>query len=482
MLGLSGCIDLDLAPYSSLTPENFFKSTNDANSAVLSAYSSFTNTTIFNQYAEVVQSQGTDDAEWGYGRNTNNTDKNDFDKFKYTTESNLIYSLWTGYYAAINTCNYAIDNITAMSGSAISDTKRNQLIGEAKFLRAYFYFGLVRYFGGVPLVTKQTTSLTGLKIKRDPAEDVYALIIHDLEFASTNLPAKKEYAAADIGRATKGAALALLAKVYLTKGDWQKVVELTAQVLPLGYSLCSKYADNFDLTKENGQESIFELQYLAGDGNPGSIYSGYFRPPFVTLNGWAGYGDDPVTKNLYDAYEAADQRRNVCIRLYTKAEYPGMSATILYPYYCNKYIDLSSIATRSNSGNNQPVLRYSDVYLMRAEALGRINPSNTEAYEYLNKVRRRAYGFPIDQPASCDIQPGLTPEEFVNTIIKERRLEFAFEGHRWFDLVRTKKLKEAMMAQNPEVGALVLDKHLIFPIPQLEISANELLEQNDAWK
>lgn len=482
LLGLNACVDLDLSPYSSLTPENFFKNESDAKSAVLAAYSNFSNTTVFNQFVEVVQSQGTDDAEWGYGRNTNNTNKNDFDKIKYTPESNLIYSVWVGYYSAINNCNYAIDNITAMSADKISDTKRVQLIGEAKFLRAYFYFGLVRYFGDVPLVTKQTTSLENLKVPRDPKEDVYKLIIADLEDASANLPTKAQYATADLGRATKGAALSLLAKVYLTREEWQKAVDATSQVLTLGYSLCDKYADNFDLTKENGKESIFEIQYLAGDGNPGSIYNGYFRPPFVTINGWAGYGDNPVTKNLWDAYATGDTRRNVCIRLYTKAEYPGMSATILYPYYCNKYLDLSSISTRSNSGNNQPVLRYSDVYLMRAEALGRLNASNPEAYEYLNKVRRRAYGVPVDQPASCDIQPELSKEDFVDTIIKERRLELAFEGHRWFDLVRTKKLKEAMMAQNPEIGAIVEEKHLMFPIPQLEIDANEMLEQNPLWK
>ena len=349
-------------------------------------------------------------------------------------------------------------------------------------MRAYFYFLLVRYFGGVPLVVKQTTSLENLKIPRNSEEEVYQQIISDLEEASANLPTKSQYTTADFGRATKVAALSLLAKVYLTREEWQKVVDITDQVLTMGYSLCDTYADNFDLNKENGQESVFEIQYLAGDGNPGSIFNGYYRPPFVTINGWSGYGDNPVTKNLWDAYAAGDSRRDVCIRLYTSTEYPGMSATILYPYYCNKYIDLTSIATRSNSGNNRPVLRYSDVLLMRAEALGRLNSSNPEAYEYLNKVRRRAYNVPLDQPAACDIEPGLSESDFIDTIIKERRLEFAFEGQRWFDLVRTKKLKEAMLAQNPELGVAVEDKYMQLPIPQLEIDANEMLEQSPLWK
>jgi hypothetical protein len=481
-LSLNSCVKLDLVPYSALTPETFFKNEADAKSAVLAAYSSLSNTTVFNQFAETVQSQGTDDAEWGFGRNTNNTNKNDFDRSRYTPESNLIYTVWVGHYAAINICNYAIDNITAMSADKISEKKRAQLIGEAKFLRAYFYFIMVRYFGGVPLVIQQTISLENLKVPRNSEEEVYAQIVSDLVDASANLPTKSEYAAADAGRATKGAALSLLAKVYLTKEEWQKVVDVTSQVMTLGYSLSDKYADNFDLTKENGKESVFEIQYLAGSANPGSIYNGYFRPPFVRINGWVGYGDNPVTKNLWDAYKEGDLRRNVNIRLYTKAEFPSMSATIIYPYYCNKYLDFSAIATINSSGNNQPVIRYSDVLLMRAEALGRLNPSNPEAYEFLNKVRRRAYGFPIDNPASSDIQAGLSAKDFLDTIIKERRLEFAFEGHRWFDLVRTKKLKEAMMSQNPEIGANVEEKHYRFPIPQLEMDANKMLEQNPLWK
>lgn len=482
LLMLFSCVELDLVPYSQFSPENFFKNESDANSAVIAAYSGFMNTTVFNQYSEVVHTQGTDDAEWGNGRNTGNSDKNDFDKLKYTPESKLVYTFWTAYYAGINKCNYAIDNILAMAESTITEEKRAVFIGEAKFIRAFYYFELARYFGGVPVVTKQTTSLEGLKVTRNSADEVYNLIISDLEYASEVLPVKSQYSSTELGRATKGAALGLLSKVYLTKEDWQKVVDITGQILNLGYSLCSSYADNFDITKENGVESIFEINYLGGDGNPGSIFNGYFRPPFVKINGWTGYGDNPVTKNLYDAYGEGDLRRDVNIRLYTIEEYPNMSTTILYPYYCNKYLDFTTTATRSNSSNNRPVLRYSDVYLMRAEALARLNESDTETYEYLNKVRRRAYGFSPDEPASCDIPAGLSKEEFIDTIIKERRLEFAFEGHRWFDLVRTKKLKEAMMEQNPEIGALVEEKHLLLPIPQLEIDVNEILEQNPLWK
>ncbi|MCD7936530.1 MAG: RagB/SusD family nutrient uptake outer membrane protein [Tannerellaceae bacterium] len=483
VLGLQSCVDLDQVPYSSLTPENFFTNEADARSAVISVYSTFTNTDIFNQFSETIHSQGTDDSEWGYGRATNNADKNDFDKFVYTTESNLVYRVWKGYYEGINRCNYAIENIEAMPEDKISPVVQKQLIAEAKFIRAYFYFAMVRYWGEVPLITRQTLTLDGLEVPKDPEDKIYAFVIDDLEYACEYLPLKSDYAASEAGRATKGAALAQLAKVYLTLEEWQKVIDLTTEVMGLGYALYENYADNFDIEKENGIESLFEIQYLAGDGNAGSVYNGYFRPPFVTINGWAGYGDNPVTKNLYDAYgTTGDLRRDVNIRLYTREEYPNMDQNIEYPYYCNKYIDLDPIATRSSSGNNHVVLRYADVLLMRAEALGRMNPASPEAYTYLNQVRRRAYGVPMDQPAACDVTPVNSVEEFVEIIIKERRLEFAFEAHRRFDLLRTKKLKEAMMAQNPEIGAVISEKHYYFPVPQTELDANRLLEQHPLWK
>ncbi|MDR1335444.1 MAG: RagB/SusD family nutrient uptake outer membrane protein [Tannerella sp.] len=482
------CVDLEQIPYSSLTPENFFKNESDAKSAVMSAYAGFTNQDVFNQYTEVVHTQGTDDAEWGNGRNTNNVNKNEFDKFIYTPESKLVYDIWVAYYSAINTCNYAIDNISAMPDGAVSETRRRNLVAEAKFLRAVYYFNMVRYWGGVPLREHQTTSLEDLEVTRNSADEVYQLIIADLSDAEENLPSVRDYAAADIGRATRGAAAGLLAKVYLTREEWAKVVTQTDRVMQSGeYSLNASYADNFNLDKENGPESLFDIQYMAGPDNVGSNFNGFFRPPFVTLNGWAGYGDNPVTKNLWDAYGANpdgtcdDTRRNVNIRLYTREEYPGMSSTILYPYYCNKYLDFTALATRSHSGNNYPVLRYSDIYLMRAEALGRQNVSDPEAYRYLNIIRRRAYGMPLDQPAACDVAPTGSVDEFVNLILRERRLEFAFEAQRWFDLVRTRKLKDAMMAQDPAVGSAVQDKHYIFPIPQAERDANPRLEQQDLW-
>lgn len=480
---MSSCTDMDLIPESNLSPENFFKSEEDANASLYGTYSVFTGNDIYNQFWEVLQSQGTDDSEWGGGRTTNNLDKNALDKFEFDGNTNLVYSVWIQHYVAINRSNFAIENITKMSGDQISDGVKSRLVGEAKFLRALAYFNLVRVYGGVPLVLKQTTQLDGLEVSRNTVDECYEQIISDLQEAKATLPSIGQLPEGYLGRATKGSATALLAKVYLTREDYQNVVKETAEVMQMGYKLWDNYADNFDLEKENGQESIFEIQYKRNTpGVAGSNYSGFYRPPFVNINGWVGYGDNPVTRNHYECYEEGDLRRDVNVRLYTIEEYPNMSTNYEFPCYVNKFQDLSPLAIRSQgSENNYPLLRYSDVYLMRAEALNALNPSDAEAYNCLNIVRRRAFGLNMNETSAIDIKAGLSKEEFMDVILLERRREFAFEGQRRFDLLRTHKLKEAMMAQNPVIGAVVEEKHYLLPIPVTEMDANKLLVQNTGW-
>jgi len=477
------CTDMNLVPESNLSPENFFKSEEDAAASVYSIYSVFTSNDIYSQFWEVLQSQGTDDSEWSGGRTTTNLDKNALDKFEFDGNTNLVYSLWVRHYQAINRSNFAIENIERMDATLIKDDAKKMLIGEAKFLRALAYFNLIQTYGAVPLVLKETTSLDGLEVPRNSLDECYNQVVLDLQDAKAALPTIGQLPKGYLGRATKGSATALLAKVYLTKGDYQNVVKETSEVMQMGYKLWSNYADNFNLDKENGQESIFEIQFKRNTpGVAGSNYSGYYRPPFVKINGWVGYGDNPVTRNHYDCYEKGDLRRDINVRLYTKSEYPNMSSNYEFPCYVNKYQDLSPLAVRSQgSENNYPILRYSDVYLMRAEALNAINPSDIEAYNCLNIVRRRAFGLDMYKTSEIDIKNGLSKDDFLNVILLERRREFAFEGQRRFDLLRTNKLKEAMMAQNPVIGTVVQDKHKLLPIPVTELDANKLLIQNPGW-
>lgn len=480
---LISCTDMDLSPESNLSPDNYFQSEDDAVAAIYGVYSGLTDNDIYNQFWEVIQSQGTDDSEWSGGRTTTNLNKNALDKFEFDGNTTLIFSVWKKHYVIINRANFVIDNVSKMSKENITSDAQKMIVGEAKFLRALAYCNLVQLYGGVPLVLKETTVLDGLEVPRNSVEECYAQIIEDIKEAKSVLPNKKDTPASYLGRATKGAASTLLARVYLINQDYESVVKETEEIMQMGYSMWDNYADNFNLDYENGKESIFEIQFKRNTPNVlGSNYSGYNRPPFVSINGWVGYGDDPVTRNHYECYEGGDLRRDVNVRLYTRTEYPNMSSNYEFPCYVNKYQDISPLAVRSQgSENNYPIFRYSDVYLMRAEALSMINPSDKEAYNCLNVVRRRAFGKNMNTPSDIDISEGLTKEEFLDVILLERRKEFAFEGQRWFDLVRTKKLKEAMTIQNPEIGAMVQDKHYLLPIPVSEIDANSLLEQNPGY-
>ena len=164
---MSSCTDMNLIPESNLSPENFFKSEEDATAAVYGAYAVFADNDIYNQFWEVLQSQGTDDSEWGGGRTTTNLDKNALDKFEFDGNTNLVYSVWIKHYVAVNRSNFAIENISNMGSDQVKEDVKSRLIGEAKFLRALAYFNLVRVYGGVPLVLHQTTQLEGLEVTRN---------------------------------------------------------------------------------------------------------------------------------------------------------------------------------------------------------------------------------------------------------------------------------------------------------------------------
>ena len=479
---LVSCVDMDLAPESNLNPGIFFQSTADADAAVIGVYAGFQHNDIYNQFSEVLQSQGTDDAEWGEGRVTSNLDKNALDKFQFNESTNLVYAVWNRHYSIINRANFVIDNVQKMSSDLITESSQKRIIGEAKFLRGLAYFNLVRLYGGVPLVLKETVSLENLDIARNTLDECYIQIIEDFTEAESFLPTKKESSSDYLGRATKDAAKGFLAKLYLTRKEYQKVIEKTSEVMDMGYSLWDDYIDNFDVEKENGKESIYEVQYKRNTPTVGgSYYNGYFRPPFLRINGWTGYGDNPASKNHYDCYETGDLRKNVNIKLFSREEHPEIPASIIFPCYVNKYQDLSIDARVGSGENNYPLLRYSDILLMRAEAINALNPGDNEGYDLINTVRRRAFGKNIHETSAIDIPYGLTKDEFLDTILQERRKEFAFEGQRRFDLLRTNKLKEAMMKQNPTIGAVIEEKHYLLPIPITELDANKLIEQNPGW-
>ncbi len=457
-----GCAKLDVVPESAFTPSNFYANLDDATAAVSAAYDPLGTNEFYWQSMPSLQDQSTDDCEWGNGRNTSNTSKNEVDRYTFTPSTITFFQVWTRCYQGINRANAVIGRVPGITTG--NEALKARLIGEATFARAFYYFSLVRLYGGVPLLTSETTELNNLTKPRASVEEVYAQLIGDLVAAETALPNK--YTGSDIGRPTKGAAKALLAKVYLTRQEWSKASAKCKEVIDLGvYDLWANYSEVFLLANENGKESIFDVQAISGGLNEGSALQGYFRPNFDR----AGFGDDPVTQNHYEAYPAGDKRRDVNVKLYTRTSTPAAPASIAYPCYVAKYLDPT--ATSNNDGaNNFPVLRYADVLLMYAEALNEQGAGNADAYAAINRLRKRA--------GLADLS-GLTQDRFRDAVLLERRLELAFEGHRWYDLVRTGRLVSAVKAQNPAIP--VLPHHLLYPIPQTERDVNPLLTQNPGY-
>lgn len=461
----ASCDVFDASPESNFTPDAFYRNADDAKSAVSAVYDLLLSQNLYNQAMWILMDQSTDDAEWGGGRSTVNQAKNDIDKYTFTPSTTTFYTVWSTCYQGINRANAAIGRIPAIDMDA---ELRDRLVAEAKFLRGFYYFTLVRLFGGVPLVLQETESLNNLQVARASVDEVYAQIAQDFTDAETVLPLA--YTGADIGRATKGAAKAFLTKMYLTRGDWPNASSKAYEVMTLGagYDLWSSFSDVFLIANKNGKETIFEIQALGGGFGEGSYMQGYMRPSFDRVNGISGFGDDPVTKNLYEAYRSNDLRRDVTLKLYTSTGTPAAPASITFPCYVGKYKDPTA-TSNSEGSNNYPLVRYADILLMYAEALNEQTAGDPDAYDAINKVRNRA--------GLADLTEGLTQDQFRDSLLLERRLELAFEGHRWYDLVRTNKLIQALNAQNPAIP--VAARHYLYPIPQTERDVNPLLGQND---
>jgi len=397
-----------------------------------------------------------------------------------------IINLWNSYYSAIFNANNTLEKLEA---STIDEAVKKEIGGQLKFIRAFYYFDLAQYFGDVVLVTNTLkTPDEAFELVKSSQEQVYAQVEADLKDAVDNLPVS--YKAAEAGRATKGAALSLLGKYYLTRKKYPEAVATLKQVLPLGYMLNANYADNFDPQKKNGKESIFEIQYQGGnDLGEWSNFMYVFAPRLSkgAITGYANVnpaGRNIPTNDMIAAYEKGDLRKDISLK-------EGYTLDgVYYPIpYVNKYNHPHTISGRTNE--NWPILRYADVLLMLAEAINEQSGPTGEAFEYLNQVRTRAGLAP---------KSGLDKAAFRNEVLHERRVELAFENHRWFDLKRTKTPAELAQFMNayaskekakPTVdrGGIAFnvldyvyeDYEYFFPIPASQILINSKLTQNPGY-
>jgi len=402
-----------------------------------------------------------DNADKGSSPGDPGGDKGQLDLLAHTASSGSFDAMWKNWYKTIGRATYSIQ-YTENYGLT-DETYKNRLIGEAKFLRAYHYFFLVRGWGDVPL---QHINL----IERVPKAQVYDFIKQDLLDAIQVLPEKSEYAQADLGRATKGAAKALLAKVFLYQKDWANALRYSNEVLTSGeYGLEPDYAKIWRAETENGRESIFEVQArgesIAHGVNQYSETQGARGP-----SGW-GWGFNTPTENLLAAFNAEGDniRRDATIIFRGETLYDNriVSEAVENAMYNEKAYSSANLGA-GDGDKNIRVLRLAEIYLIKAEAANELNDQET-AREALNEVRDRVnLGFVT-----------ITDQALLRKAIwKERRLELAFEHDRWFDLVRTGEVQQAMFADGK---TFVVNRHELFPIPSTQLIATPSMVPNPGY-
>jgi len=477
ILVLTRCSDnfLDLAPISNSSVQNFYSNEGDFTNAIYGAYSTLRSNGLYSDYFQLVGELRSDNAEMG----STASDRFYFFNLQEFTDqvTNVINeNIWNKCYLGILRVNEILDRIDKLSAS---ESFKGRITGEAKFLRGLFYFNLVRVFGDVPFTTTVFKTIEeAYEAGRTEKSEVYKQIIEDLLDAERLLPLQVK---GEEGRATTGAASALLGKVYLTIKDFNNArIKLTDVINSNQYQLLTNYADLWKVANKNHKESIFDVQFKksAGTGTGSSFCERYTPYLYPYLNFYStGGGFNLPTVDLIAAYEPNDQRKDASLRE-SYVDKSGNTVTGLQGRFCIKFFD--NPVQSQGSDDNWPVLRYADVLLMCAEALNETGfEPNGPAFNYLNMIRTRA-GLP--EKTAGNSNPDLSvdnQEEFRLAIEQERRVELAFEGHRWFDLVRTGR---AIQVLDPKKNASLQDYHLLLPIPQTQVDINPRgIKQNPGY-
>ncbi|SDK72799.1 Starch-binding associating with outer membrane [Catalinimonas alkaloidigena] len=452
----------------------FYQSESDAMLAVNAAYSRLNFTQQNNNRMWVFGDVVSDDAI--KGGDATQADILLLDNFSIFPDNENLVIQWSLYFDGINNCNLVLDKVPSI---AMDEGLKARLLGEAHFLRAYYYFELTKLFGPLPLYT--TVLDPGqLRIPRATQAATWALIEQDATAAAQVLPVA--YSGADVGRATQGAALALLAKAYLFQRKWQEVLTTVEQIKALGvYDLMPDYQDNFRVATENNRESVWEIQHVSKAVPPqGNYLNQFLAPRFYG----GGYGFNLPTQNFVDVFEAGDPRLDFTVGRagndFFGEPYPSNKLYSVTGYTAKKYLEPQSRnADRpiADGDLNYRAIRFADVLLWEAEAQAELG--NAAAAEVpLERVRARARAQASDPSALPPVQ-GLSQADMVQAIRHERRVELGFEMHRYFDLTRWGVAAEVMHAAG-EAG-FQENKHELFPIPQTEQDLNAQLTQNPGY-
>jgi starch-binding outer membrane protein, SusD/RagB family len=501
ILSLSSCSDdyLDRGSLTQLAAGNFWQNEKDAQLGVNGIYDALQARVLYSGNLNAVAGLQQFDS---FADNT-------FNNYKYEGPGNFVearldpsaaffLSFWTANYAGIGRANTAIENISKIPSENISEASKGNLLGQAYFLRALFYSNLAIYFEEAPLILKVQT-LEEAYVPKNTYEELKAAIIEDLNKAIETLPATLP--ATQFGYATKGAALSLLARFYLYNKEYSKVVELTGQVLGLGYSLHPDYGQLFTEAGEMSKEVIFSIRFIQDVSNNSELFS-------ATFEGIPRVNEQPMP-NLVDAYYCTDGLPITQSPLYNAQNRklnrdPRLGASIYFQgdiflvhlnrafqgntatkfgrkKYTRNNLSSTGIGVFAGGGQDFYLIRYADVLLMRAEALVELNQL-TDVPGLVSQVRARA-----KMPSVQSVEGTNLSQMQLRSIVRhERRVELVFEGLRFFDVKRWGEVEEAykradadpVAPYNPVYSGR---KSEVFPVPQSELDANKSLVQNPIW-
>ncbi len=485
----TGCQDdfLERSPIVGVTEDNFYNTGEDAIAAVNAAYAplqfELSPAGHFRWFWGDVMSDDTD--KGGSGPNDVFI-LSQLENFEGPTNSDLLRDEWKANFQGINRANVVLEKVPPID---MDETLKARVIGEAKFIRAWFNYNLVTVFGDIPLID-HVLAPSEFDLPRTPAEQIWDFIITDLNDAIPVLSKRSEYAAADLGRITQGAAQALLAKAYLWEEDYDGAKRATEDIISSNeYFLEADFARIFTRDGENGPGSVFEIQYMqdsGGNWGEGAANEGTFTNVFQRARGqFEGFGFNLPTQDLVDEFfaeGAEDPRLSATVfrvgdQMGDRGEFTKEATGFDHDYYCKKYFNNKSDEAsfgdpNPNGGSNYRAIRYADVLLMNAEAAFKTGDETT-ARNSLNEVRARARG------ADANILPDVTASgtELLEAIYHEQRIELALEGHRFFELVRTKRASQELGGLGYTDGV-----HNVFPIPDSQIQAtNGALTQNPGY-
>ena len=448
---MTSCGDsfFDLEPASSVTIDKVYKTASDYNVAVIGCYAKLQSQVNF--YTECCEYRS-DNLSLG-APTAGTQDRYDIDHFTEKPSNGILSSYWANFNNNVYRCNLLLDQI---DGANFAENLKKQYKGEAMFIRALNYFNMYRIWGGVPATKHVVSAAEALKVARYSDEQMFDLIAGDLKEIVDNNYLPETYSSADMGRATSGAAKALLGKVYLTFHKWTEAKDILSQLIGK-YQLVSPIAQVFNVNNKNNNEIIFAVHFNKEIEGEGHSY---------WYNLTNASDDTNQTSSLLNTFPTGDDRKDLITYVQVEKNVRLM----------NKFYDTKS-PTFKTVGNDQILLRYADVLLMYAEALNEIQYDASEgslALKYLNAVRQRA-GI-----SNLTVKQLPTQEKFRKGILVERQREFPYEGQRWFDLVRMGFAK-SVMAEN---GVEIKDYQLLFPIPQQEIEKvgdKSILWQNPGY-